>query len=95
MGPLARAAKLLGEKMPLARREDDEEEGGRAQGRGGKELVSHCLGHSLSLLFMQPGDYVKPRRHFAFKPWEKHKPFKVLVQLMGSIQPSVNIDSWS
>lgn len=51
--------------------------------------------HSLAVPFMQPGDYFKPRHHFAFKPWEEHKPFEVLVQLMGSIQPSVNIDSWN
>ncbi|XP_009891225.1 PREDICTED: regulator of G-protein signaling protein-like [Charadrius vociferus] len=40
-----------------------------------------------------PVDYFKLRHHFAFKHWEEHKPFKVLVQLMGSIQPSVNIDT--
>lgn len=82
---MARAAEPRGENMPLVRREKGEEAGGRAQGRGGKEPVSHRQGPSLALLFVQLGDHFKLRRHFAFKPWAEHKPFKVLLQFMGSI----------
>lgn len=77
---MAGAAEPPGENVPLVRRE---EEGGRAQGRGGKELVSHCQGPSLAVLFVQLSDHFKPRRHFSFMPWAEHKPFKVLLAVYG------------
>lgn len=91
MGPLARAAQPPGEKMPLARRVRRK---GAGQGREGASC-SLPRPRSLTLLSLQLGYYFKPKCHFAFKPWEEHRPFKVLVQLLGSIQPLVNIDSWS
>lgn len=91
MEPLARAAEPSGEKMPFC------EEGRRRKGREqGKERAVLSLQRPVSgSLVHAVGNYFRRRHHFAFKPWEKHKPFKILVQLMGSVKPSINTDSWS
>ncbi|KAM9542409.1 regulator of G-protein signaling protein-like [Guaruba guarouba] len=77
-------------KCLFARRD----EGGRAESRRLKELSS--LQRPLSGFPVHAvGDYFRCRHHFAFKPWEKHKPFKILVQLMESVKPTINTDSWT